>query len=87
MLTGRIALLLVIATATSAAVVASGAWGMSEPLPGAGYVWAQPSASLVDVTSAEPAPRTATIVRMQPVVGYVWAQPDASLVGVASTEP
>jgi hypothetical protein len=87
MVTGRKTLLLAIATATSSAVFASGAWSMSEPLPGVGYVWAQPSASLVGVTCAEPGSTTTSAASMKPVAGCVWAQPDAILIGVASTEP
>jgi hypothetical protein len=81
----RKALLLTFAAAVSSVVVASGAWA-SAPLPGAGYVWAQPDASLVGVTSAESS--TAPFAcSMLPVGGCVWAQPGASLVGVTSTQP
>ena len=86
MLIRRNALLLAIAAATCSTVVASGAWAMSQPLPGTGYVWAQPSTSLAGVTSAEPRLVTAA-ASMLPVGAYLWAQPDASLVGVTSTQP
>jgi hypothetical protein len=83
----RNALLLTVATAAAAMLVASGAWASGEPLPGADYVWAQPDASLVGVTCAEPSMPSRSVASMVPDSGYVWAQPGASLVGVTCAEP
>lgn len=81
----RRALLLTLATAASSMIVASGAWASAEPVPGAGYVWAQPGTSLVGVTVTYPVASVAP--SMLPSGGYVWAQPGASLVGVTTTQP
>ena len=81
----RRALLLTLATAASSVIVASGAWASAQPLPGAGYVWAQPRTSLVGVTITQPV--TSGAPSMLPSGGYVWAQPGASLAGVTTTQP
>ena len=81
----RRALLLTFAAAASSAIVASGAWASAQPLPGAGYVWAQPGTSVSGVTSTLPV--ISVGLSMLPSGGYVWAQPGASLVGVTTTQP
>ena len=76
----RGALLLVLAAAASSAVGAS-----AQPLPGAGYVWAQPGTSLVGVTTVQP---VASVGRsMLPAGHYVWAQPGTTMAGATTTQP
>ena len=87
MRTRRTALLLMSAAAASLLLAANGAWASARPVPGAGYVWAQPDASLVGVKTAEPKSAVSPVVLMRPITAYVWAQPGASLSGVTSTQP
>jgi hypothetical protein len=76
----RGAMLLILAAAASSAVAAS-----AQPLPGAGYVWAQPGTSLVGVTTVQPV--TSVARSMLPARGYVWAQLGTSPDGVTTTQP
>jgi hypothetical protein len=80
----RRALLLASVAAVSSAIVASAAWSAGAPVPGAGFVWAQPGASSVGVTCTMPV--TFHAASMLPCGGYLWTQPGTSSIDATTTQ-